>query len=169
VTDVPKPEINLGPDMGICNVDFVTLKAGDGTHFRWNTGDTTPFLNVYKKGIYRIVVRKNNCSASDEIEIWEGCDIDFYIPNAFTPSYDGLNEVFSVKGEHIEQVDLTIVDRWGEIIYQGIGLADEVGWDGTYKNTMCGEGVYFYLIKISGKYRGISRTKYFKGSITLLR
>lgn len=169
VTEVPRPEINLGPDTGICNVDFITLQANGGTQYKWNTGDTTPFLNVYKKGYYSVLVSKYNCTATDEIEIWEGCDIDFYIPNAFTPTADGLNEIFRVTGEHIEQVGLTIVDRWGEVIYQGNGLVDDVGWDGTYKDILCSEGVYFYMIKISGKYRGVFRTKNLEGSITLLR
>lgn len=61
------------------------------------------------------------------------------IPNAFTPyDVDGKNDIF-VKG-----LDLKIINRWGEKLYEGID-----GWDGKYNETLVSPGTYYYVIKLS--------------------
>jgi len=60
------------------------------------------------------------------------------VPNAFVPfTLDGSNDLF------MPNVDLTIVNRWGQELYQGTS-----GWDGTYKGQNVSPGTYFYIIKI---------------------
>ena len=57
----------------------------------------------------------------------------FYIPNAFTPNADGLNDVFMPSGYNISQKDyfFAIYDRWGQQVFETTDL--NVGWDGTIK------------------------------------
>lgn len=72
-----------------------------------------------------------------------------YIPEAFTPNGDGLNDTFLVRGTHLKNVRLRIFDRWGEIIYAsgtGTDIEQLNGWDGNYRGTLCPDGVYLYLI-----------------------
>lgn len=164
-----RPEIDLGPDQWICKVEFVTLNVNDGTSFHWNTGDTGSSIQVRQQGVYSVIASAFNCQATDEVRVWEGCDLDFYIPSAFTPTDDGLNEVFRVAGEPIDYVSMTIVDRWGEIIYRHEGRPEEVFWDGMYKNALCQEGHYFFMIKVSAKIQEALKSKHVKGSVMLLR
>jgi gliding motility-associated-like protein len=63
------------------------------------------------------------------------------VANAFTPNGDGVNDVF-LKG-----VDLTIVNRWGQQLYQGID-----GWDGTFNGKKVAPGTYYYIIKYKNEY-----------------
>ncbi|MEZ5043601.1 MAG: gliding motility-associated C-terminal domain-containing protein [Saprospiraceae bacterium] len=87
---------------------------------------------------------------------------DIFIPNAFSPNQDGLNDRFSVLGgeEFIESIDLNIFDRWGAQVYRG------VGWDGRQNGTFVNAGVFVYLVKIR-MIDGIERQ--FAGSVTVLR
>ncbi len=66
-----------------------------------------------------------------------------YIPNAFTPNNDGLNELFEVKGTGIERIETTIFNRWGELIWQGVNKF----WDGTSRGVPVQEGAYVFIIK----------------------
>ncbi|PIQ16335.1 MAG: hypothetical protein COW67_03530, partial [Flavobacteriales bacterium CG18_big_fil_WC_8_21_14_2_50_32_9] len=52
-----------------------------------------------------------------------------FIPNAFTPDEDGINDYFFATGYGITQIETLIFDRWGELIFEGYEL--ESKWDGT--------------------------------------
>jgi gliding motility-associated-like protein len=93
-------------------------------------------------------------------------DIDFlfYIPNAFTPNADKLNEVFKpvVRGAH--SITFSVFNRWGEEIFNTTDPAG--GWDGTFKGVACKEDVYVYKIRVitmSGE------AKEYTGQVTLFR
>lgn len=71
-----------------------------------------------------------------------------YMPFAFTPNKDGVNDKYKPVYQRVASVILTIYNRWGEVIFQGNSLTDE--WDGTYKTVPCLQGVYPY--KLKGEY-----------------
>lgn len=70
-----------------------------------------------------------------------------YIPTAFTPNGDGLNDVFRIVGlppEHITDFNLQVFNRWGEVIFSTRDI--EEGWDGSLKGEDCPEGLYVWAI-----------------------
>ena len=54
-----------------------------------------------------------------------------YIPSAFTPDGDGVNDAFGVRGKNIISLKMKIYNRWGELVYESQQLSDT--WNGTYK------------------------------------
>lgn len=87
-----------------------------------------------------------------------------YIPSAFTPNHDGKNDSFSPVYQQVKQVNMTVFNRWGEIIFSGTDLRE--GWDGMFQGNACTPGLYPY--QVSGTYdTGEAFT--FQGSVTLLR
>lgn len=91
-----------------------------------------------------------------------------YIPDAFSPNDDYINDVFSFYGggELQEISSLRIFNRWGGLMYQGETLETNQGWDGTVKGVDAPSGVYLYsanLIMIDG------RKKALHGLVNLLR
>ncbi len=70
-------------------------------------------------------------------------------PNAFTPNGDGLNDIFIYKGNLIEQIELHIFNRWGELVYHTDQL-DE-GWDGTYRGVTAPQGTYVYKVSLTDR------------------
>ncbi len=73
----------------------------------------------------------------------------FYVPNAFTPNGDGLNDVFYpiiTEGLDVLDYQLRIFNRWGELIF--VSSEYQLGWDGTYKGAICQDGIYTWNIEI---------------------
>jgi gliding motility-associated-like protein len=87
-----------------------------------------------------------------------------YIPNAFTPNKDGVNDVLYVRGENIDEVYMTIYNRWGEKVFETESLNE--GWDGTFNGKTVSGDVYGYYLKIIC-YGG--REFFKKGNVTVLR
>ena len=87
-----------------------------------------------------------------------------YIPNAFSPNGDGINDHFAISGGPDLQAipSLTIFDRWGKIVYQGFSLRPGEGWDGQAAPL----AVYVYVAKVLMD-DNIERT--LSGSLTLMR
>ncbi|MDB4925865.1 gliding motility-associated C-terminal domain-containing protein [Mucilaginibacter sp.] len=83
------------------------------------------------------------------------------IPNIFTPNGDGVNDKFVIPGlETYSDTELTIMNRWGNTIYQKTNYQND--WDGQGMV----EGTYFYVLKAKNK-AGVWDV--YKGYITLLR
>lgn len=68
--------------------------------------------------------------------------------NVFTPDENGDNPVFFVKTTNTENVELTIINRWGNVVFKGTG-ANPV-WDGKIGGANADEGVYFYKYTVKG-------------------
>ena len=90
-----------------------------------------------------------------------------YVPNAFTPNDNGVNEMFLpvFYGSDPVNYDFYIFNRWGELIFDA--HHPDVGWDGTYNGVKSPEGVYVYKIIARDQINGEMRE--FVGHINLIR
>jgi gliding motility-associated-like protein len=86
-----------------------------------------------------------------------------YIPNAFTPNENGLNEVFKPVVSDVYDYEFSIYNRWGEKLFQ-TNNGDE-GWNGMYKGRLCEEGVYTYKLNYA---RRDNKKHYEKAGFVLL-
>jgi gliding motility-associated-like protein len=115
--------------------------------------DNTIVVQWNDPGVYTIVAQyfNENCSSKGEIQVQvEECpDVNIYIPSAFSPNDDNINDVFLVKGIGIIDYNLVIFNRWGEEIFMSTNIFN--GWDGTYNQFPCQEDIYVYIIKYQGK------------------
>lgn len=120
--------------------------------------------NVLDNKTYRVTAyqRGNNGinSMSNYAEVIPPLSI--YIPNAFTPNGDGVNDAFFVKGEGIRNFHLYIYNRWGEVVFETTNPKQQ--WDGSYAGNPVEQGVYVYQVYASGLGKN-SKT----GSVTLVR
>ncbi|HWY97860.1 MAG TPA: gliding motility-associated C-terminal domain-containing protein, partial [Bacteroidia bacterium] len=107
-------------------------------------GDTGRFCTTLK------VTNTHGCTDT----ITECLDIQpiftIYIPNAFTPNANGLNDVFTAKGVGIKDFEMWIFDRWGQQLYYTNNIY--TGWDGKVQRGASGqivqEDTYVYLIEV---------------------
>jgi len=86
-----------------------------------------------------------------------------YIPNAFTPNGDFVNNTIKVKGEGFDLANFEIYDRWGQLLFKTDDIT--VGWDGNYKGKPMEVGTYFYMVEYSAN----GKSKMIKGDISLIR
>lgn len=101
-----------------------------------------------------------------------GPEYTLFIPNAFTPNGDGTNDVFMPKGQFILSFDMTIFNRWGDLIFRSNDL--NKGWDGTGNNDtdISQQDVYVYKIKVTYNNKdNVTSTQKseFIGHVTLIR
>lgn len=92
-----------------------------------------------------------------------------YVPNAFTPDGDGINDVFLpiVNGVDPDpnKYDFMIFNRWGELIHEG--HSPTLGWDGTHRGKEAKQDVYVWKIKLIDQLSGEQKVLY--GHVSLLR
>ena len=100
---------------------------------------------------YRVVAISNDdskkISESNEIELV--LPLRVYLPTAFTPNGDGLNDEFGAVGEGIDEYKLVVFNRWGEVIFTSNNLSSK--WDGKYKGKAVPFGSYNYQLLAQGK------------------
>lgn len=121
-------------------------------------------------GTYQFrVMDAAGCTRDTSIAIAEnipanGCD-DIYIPNAFSPNNDGINDRFKVSFSSVfRDISLQVFGRWGNMVFAGKG--NTLYWDGTLKGTQLPTGVYIYTLSYTGP-SGEKKNR--KGTITLIR
>lgn len=77
---------------------------------------------------------------------------NLHLPNAFTPDGDGLNDIFIPVGTNITVYEMTIFNRWGELIYRTDQL--DTGWDGFYQGRKAPPGAYTYKVQFGNDETG---------------
>jgi gliding motility-associated-like protein len=120
-----------------CSDETIDLEAGIPGAYVWSTGDTTRQINVRTNGTYEVTV-VHNCGVLDQVYHVEdrSCGCFIYIPDAFTPNGDGLNdelEVFAECDFILEFESLRIFDRWGGLVFETSDVARH-GWKGEGKD-----------------------------------
>jgi gliding motility-associated-like protein len=149
------------------NIAKISVEATGTPSILWSTGATSSLLTTPLPQLL-IVSARYQCSVIyDTINI-PGCAFfthHLYIPNAFTPNGDGVNDAFEVFGDKVnwQYADIRIYDRWGEKVFESNDL--DFKWDGYYKGAVT-EGVYVYTLSLAYT-DGTARSA--KGSITLIR
>jgi gliding motility-associated-like protein len=165
------PVSMLMGDTVVCfdDIDSLTLDPGRVYAYLWDDGSTDQIRRVYDRGDYQVeLFDEFGCSTTDELNIKNDCPSSIWIPNSFTPNDDGINDVLTIMGRGVEEVEMFIFNRWGEQIWFGNQVGDT--WDGTYMNNPVLQDVYVYAFTY--KYYDVNGTYHTRtgtGTITLLR
>lgn len=181
----PKPvaDFNHAPLKPILNIDPEVIFT-DASHsanivsWQWyfmNTAQYTstqqnPTFMYTEPGTYAVaLVVKSDHGCIDTIvrPLVVGEDFGIYVPNAFTPNADGLNDVFQPKGFGIVEYQLQIFDRWGERVFSTRKF--EEAWDGKYQGRggdIVEQGTYTWLINVTNVF---GKAHELKGHVTLIK
>lgn len=171
ITFNPRPEISPKKTYYLCEEISSTVDVsaeGNNLKFYWvELRDSSKIVNIDKSGEYTYLsINEFDCFVSNPIQIDDVCPPRIFTPSIFTPN-DGQNYEMTIAGKYIRNYDLTIFNRWGEIIFHTEDINDF--WDGNYRNEPMPEGVYNWIIYYSGDERLESEKKMIKGIITLVR
>lgn len=135
--------------------------------------DRDGFLNLDTPWCYRIVAVQDFGEAERSVsnEICFSVASDIFIPNAFSPNDDGINETFRIYGDALLKdttglvtYDMKIFDRWGERIFETTDFNNS--WDGTKNGELVPVGKYLMILKTIN-YQGEEQT--FNGYITVVK
>jgi gliding motility-associated-like protein len=150
VTMLELPSVDLGDDPVYCNGAIYTIGSEDENvlEFIWSTGDETPTIDIRTSGDYFITVYNSCGEASDTLTVlFEECDYSIYIPTAFTPDGDGLNDVLFAYTNNLIKPELNIYNRWGVLIFSTNDLT--IPWVGDVQGGAyyAPDGVYTWQLK----------------------
>ncbi|GJM34664.1 MAG: hypothetical protein DHS20C18_36650 [Saprospiraceae bacterium] len=164
----PQPELQariypaIGTALGAILVDTI---LGSNYAFRWSNGAQTSGVNQLQAGTYYLSITDEfACQYIFDFELEE--ENGFYLPNAFSPNGDGINDVFRFYTALQEYTLLTfqVFDRWGGSVFAS--TAPRPQWDGMVKGKLGAAGVYTYLVRIE---LGLERRMLLKGDVMLVR
>lgn len=170
VNIIPNPEVYITQDpTDFCLEYRATLTAHSSepdVTYLWNTHESSESINVTSQGTYSVEADNQGCKGMAFIKI-PICPCEVWIPNAFTPNNDGLNDIFIPQIENaLSSYHLYIYNRWGEQIF----YTDDptLGWDGTVKGQLVPAGVYQYVVSYTcASTPDADQMKH--GSITVIR
>lgn len=153
-------EIQLQPD----------ITGNDPFTFLWSPADglsctncENPTATPFQTTQYLLTVTdENGCISSESLTV--NVTAGFYIPDAFTPNGDGINDVFEVYGGPFATFKLHVYNRWGEKVFESNN--QNSGWNGFFKNILQNPDVYVYYFE-GEIVPGEKIIK--KGSVTLIR
>ena len=169
----PLPHVYAGRDTTINIDETITLTGTGDVEVGFLSPTSTPLacnfcnaitVNPQEPTCY--VLKGENgygCVDYDTVCVYVTKDFNVYIPNAFTPNEDGYNDVFIPVGYGINEIRLTVFDRWGAQIFTSNETS--IGWDGSHKGKQCEQGVYVYKAEVKTM---AGHTVQYVGHVTLL-
>lgn len=160
--------LTLGNDTCLTGNTSIVLKATEGFEKYYWMNNGLPTGNAYtisQAGNYFVTVNNVCGTKTDSISIFEKCDYPLYMPNAFSPNGDGINDVFRIAPDNKNKLlSFSVYNRWGKLMFQTDNPA--IGWDGYYKGEPLDPGTFVYWIVMQGL---SGKTVSSKGYIILLR
>jgi gliding motility-associated-like protein len=166
-TAQPNPTTEFDP------IVYFTDQSWGATVWDWNFGngdssDTQDPRIIYDTpGNYIVTLYVENqygCTDTVSGEIIISPEYTFYVPNAFTPNGDGLNDSFGGTGTNIKYYEMYIFNRWGEKIYTSYDMTNR--WDGYVGKEKVQDEVYVYLINIVDIF---DNPHDYRGTVTMIR
>tara|TARA_B110000467_G_scaffold146691_1_gene151121 strand:- start:108 stop:650 length:543 start_codon:yes stop_codon:yes gene_type:complete len=149
---------DLGDDEYSFNVITMPEEPFPGAFtYLWDFGDgffgyekevTHSYDGLDEYDAFVTVTSNNGCFDVATVHLYGS--VILYIPTAFTPNNDGLNDGFQVMGRQIESFELFVYNRWGDIVYTSTSLDD--AWMGNVNGGeyFAPDGLYSWVIKVQG-------------------
>jgi gliding motility-associated-like protein len=163
---------DLGNDSAYCffNGDTLYLNGPAADSYLWQpTGETTPSITVIAPAIYTLTATKSNgCKSTALISVKEICEPNVFIPSAFTPDDDGINDIFLPIINNVENFNFRIQNRRGQTVFFSEDASK--GWDGKFNGVDAPIGVYVYRLNyLAFDAEGSKIKEKILGTITLIR
>ncbi|MGP8215100.1 MAG: PKD domain-containing protein [Bacteroidia bacterium] len=156
-------------------IDFIDGSINTNK-WKWDFGDNSAFSieespshRYADTGTFTVHLYTNNsfgCPDTTKHEVHISPEFTFYVPDAFTPNGDGLNDYFTGKGVGVVDFDMVIYDRWGMKIFETQNM--EKGWDGRANGgqDIAQEDTYVYIIKLTDIFKNPHS---YIGRVTLIK
>ncbi len=157
VNPLPKAIVDIPARNSFCVGDSILLETKGVYEYRWTgafgedlgTGaEMRVYLSAYSNQFTTEATDANGCRDTASVMVTAEACCSVWLPNAFSPNGDGLNDVFKPEAKgHPKEYVMYIFDRWGATVFASFNIAE--GWDGTIKGKPANVATYYY--RISGK------------------
>lgn len=171
----PENPTTKNPEVQFKDLSLIDIKEWNWTFGSFETSTeqhpevSFPEVNDDRYPVKLQVTGQNGCSSDTVYTVEIGPEFSLYIPKAFSPNGDGVNDVFRPigKGIDFDEYQMYIYNRWGELIFESNDY--NIGWDGT--DARSGEamkqGIYPYRFLIGDTFNEAERHE-FRGTVTIV-
>jgi gliding motility-associated-like protein len=153
----------------------LTGTSPEGTTTTWIPSDPVAFPNdlvteatLEQPTLFTLLVSDGYCTKTAQVMVKTFefiCDEPYvFVPNAFTPDEDNVNDILYVRGPYVYEMIFRIYNRWGEMVFESTDQSK--GCDGTFKGRPCDPDVYDYYLDV---YCVDGQQTIIKGNVTLIR
>jgi gliding motility-associated-like protein len=162
------PVINF-TDQSSSGVVYWNWFFGDGDSLGYTTPNPSHSYPNTEGGSYDVILYVMNaqgCTDSVVQTVVVGPEFTFFIPNAFSPNGDGVNDYFQGKGVGIKKYDIMIFDRWGNLIWDTDDINKQ--WDGkaNHGDEMAQQDVYVWKVRLTDVF---DKKHSYIGTVTIVK
>lgn len=181
-TDTVRKEVEIerftpfaGNDTIIVKGEIIQFNARGGEIYAW-----TPSTNLSDPNIgnpignypdtghfdYSVYIKSSfGCEGEDSIKVWVVNQSAIFVPSAFTPNGDGLNDILKPMGIGYFNINyFRVYNRWGQQVFYTTAFNE--GWDGKLNGTPQDIGTYFWILSMTNRF---GAEEIIKGDAVLLR
>lgn len=170
----PNPPISIinGDSVTIRYQEQVNLIATGGLVYNWtpawnssNPNDSSTIVSPSEPTMYYVYsINELGCRSWDSIYVNVDYRDKLFIPTAFSPNGDGVNDLFKVVNLTFQNIqEFRVMNRWGQEVFSA---NDNRGWNGKFKGKDQDPATFYYLIKVAFP---DGPTKTYKGDVILVR
>lgn len=164
-----------GNDTFIVRGEFVDFNAIGGASYLWTPSDGLNSATISNPrgffpdtGTFSYNVRitsAGGCEGNDSINVNVVAEPYLFVPSAFSPNTDGLNDILRPLGAGYKNIRFfRIFNRWGQLMFDTNQFDD--GWDGSFNGNKAEMGVYFWVLGVTDRF---GQEQQIKGDVTLIR
>lgn len=162
IQELLPPSITLQqspPPYTIGDEFFVSLSASPADSVNWYWNDSLVCINCQEYNqvllstseLFVEIIDPSGCSASTTVQIVVNENVPIFIPNAFTPDNDGVNDRLAIAaGNAVVSIkEWQIFARWGNLVYERKNFSpndQSIGWNGKVGTELAPMGTYVYQL-----------------------
>ena len=170
----PKPQLVLSNDVAVAPGQSATLSVTGGLSYLWDAQSNmscktcpNPIVSPEITTRYCVLATGEYCKTEACVNVEVTCEkSNFFIPSAFSPNGDGINDKFCLEGWNncIQKFSLSVFNRWGEKVYGS--ESPLFCWDGFFEGQAMNTQVFVYVASLRF---ANGREEIKKGTLTLMR
>ena len=173
VAVVPNPIADAGADATIILGTSITLNGSGGGTYSWSPATSlscsdcsNPIASPLSTIVYFLtVIDTNGCSNQDYVTITVvEPELELFIPNVFSPNGDGHNDLFVVEGSGLNEFNIKVFDRWGQLIFESED--QNISWDGLHNGKQLNTAVFAYTLTFTDN---LGDQQVMSGNVTLIK
>jgi len=143
--------ISLQIQTDISNISIADISWFSGKTLIDTSGTFIKVVSPTSSTSYSVRIKDlNGCEIETRIDIKVDNGVAYFAPNAFTPNYDGINDVFSISfNEEVDRIlTFRVFDRWGALMIEQKDMdpkSNSFGWNGSHRSQTMVPGVYVWM------------------------
>ena len=162
----------LRGDTSLCDGKKIELSAATiPGQYIWSTNETASKITVSKTNNYTVTVTNRCGTYNDAVDIaFKKCDCNVYVPNAFSPNNDGVNDelqIFWGCDFNYRVKRFQVFNRWGNLVFSSHDTND-IRWNGQINGQTLPIGVYVWFLEYEIELDGQLKNVIVSGNFTVM-